>query len=87
MQCSFHKYLLRTDYDLRFMLDVMDDKAIDLRGTHYQTIRKRLFVNKSAIYHAPQDNSMFNRSLKLNLLLSLYNQGQMKKPRLFSNGF
>lgn len=44
MQCSFHKYLLRTDYDLRFMLDVMDDKAIALQGTHYQTIKDFLLI-------------------------------------------
>ena len=36
IQCSFLKYLLRTDYGLISMLDVRDDKVIAQQGTHYQ---------------------------------------------------
>ena len=35
IQCSFLKYLLRTDYGLISMLDVRDDKVIAQQGTHY----------------------------------------------------
>lgn len=59
MQCSFHKYLLRTDYGLRSMLGVKDDKAVSLQGTHRLSDGDFLLTIQQFKPYKHTDNSIF----------------------------